>query len=247
MFVTPISRLPHKKGVEDKFRSKAIKAIFLTPLHHFPTCTSISSPKRMKIYELCIKYNVFIIEDDYDHEIHYRPPLSPLASIDSTDRVIYLGTFSKALFPGIRIGFMAIPKNLEKYFVEYRRITTHQNEIISQMVMTKFIESEGFEKHLRKCRRVYLARRDFMINQLRSIQKKGKRISFEIPDGGLAIWVDTHQDSEKVYQKGLSRGIYVAPESHFNEGLKGTHLRIGFANQNEHEIEQGLKIFEDLL
>ncbi|MDH5580445.1 MAG: PLP-dependent aminotransferase family protein [Bdellovibrionales bacterium] len=229
------------RELENKLKSASIKAIFLTPLHHFPTCSSINAPKRLQIYELCVKYQVFIIEDDYDHEIHFRPPLSPLASLDSRDQVIYLSTFSKALFPGLRVGFMALPKSLEKYVREYRRLTTHQNEILSQIVMNRFIESGGFEKHLRKCRRVYLQRRDIMVQEL------SQKFSFDIPDGGLALWVDTHQDSEKLHKRALSKGVFVTPECQYNGGKKGTHLRLGFSNQNEEEIKQGLKLLKKLL
>ena len=99
---------PDLKELEKKIQKNSPKLIFLTPLHHFPTCHSIPMPKRYQIYQLCEKYNVMIIEDDYDHEIHFTPPPAPMAANDPSERIIYLSTLSKALFPSFKIGFVAL-------------------------------------------------------------------------------------------------------------------------------------------
>lgn len=239
---------PDLKELEKKFQRKKVKAIFLTPLHHFPTCGSIPIPKRYKIYELCEKYDVFIIEDDYDHEIHFTPPPAPMAADDPSDRIIYLSTLSKAVFPSIKIGFVAMPKALEEAFINYRRILTHQNERVSQEAMALYLRSGGLERHLRRVRRVYEKRRDTMVEFLNDLLAQNYDIDFKRPEGGLALWLDLKRDSTSYAKAAQKKGVFVLPESNYHfKGKEGTHLRLGYSNQNEEEILKGLKILKTIL
>lgn len=239
---------PDLKELEKKLQRRKVKAIFLTPLHHFPTCGSIPTPKRYKIYELCEKYDVFIIEDDYDHEIHFTPPPAPMAADDPSDRIIYLSTLSKAVFPSIKIGFMAMPKKLEEAFINYRRILTHQNERVSQEAMALYLKSGGLERHLRRVRRIYQKRRDVMVEYLTRLKDEGYRLDFQKPEGGLALWLDVKRDSTSFAKAAQKKGVFVLPESNYHfKGKEGTHLRLGYSNQNEDEILAGLKILKTIL
>lgn len=225
-----------------------VKALFLTPLHHFPTCKILSASQRMKLYELCEKHDLFIIEDDYDHEIHFAPPPAPIASNDPSQRVIYLSTFSKAIHPAIRLGFIALPPSLTKNFSEYRRILTHQNERLSQEFLSLYLQSGALERHLRRVRREYQKRRDLMVKTLRSFQNEGKDIEFEVPQGGLALWLNTKRNSTLLAEKAKTKGLYLLPESNFHQNLEdGTHLRLGFSNQNEVELREGLFLLKSFL
>lgn len=234
---------PDLKELEKKMKKYQPRFIFLTPLHHFPTCHSIPVPKRHQIFELCEKYNVMIIEDDYDHEVHFAPPPAPMAANDPSERVIYLSTFSKALFPSFKIGFVALPAQLVTPFINYRRILTHQNERISQDVVARFLCNGGLERHLRRARRIYQRRKEIMVKILDKAKQTGVKIDYNIPDGGLALWLNIQQDSTKFAKEVQKKGVFVLPESNYHiDQDKGTHLRLGFSNQNEEEIQAGLEL-----
>ena len=236
------------KELEKVLKSKNVKAIFLTPLHHFPTCRSLSISKRLQIYQLCQKYGVFIIEDDYDHEMHYSPPPPPMAADDPSNLVIYLSTFSKAISPSLRMGLIAMPDSLAVPFAQYRRILTHQNERISQEVMARYIQRGHLSRHLRRVRRIYQKRRDIIVKELQSLQNDGLDIEFEIPTGGLALWLNIKRDSKKFTKKALSLGVFLLPESGYHDtGKSGTYIRLGFSNQNEEELVKGIRIIKKLL
>lgn len=234
--------------LETSFKKNNVKAIYLTPLHHFPTTKCLSISKRIEIYSLCEKYNVFIIEDDYDHEMHFAPPPAPMASEDPGERIIYLSTFSKSIFPGLRLGVVAMPKSLTNAFSEYRRIISHQNERLSQEVMARFIESGGLSRHLRKVRRIYLKRLEIVIKKLIKMQQNGIDIDFDKPVGGLAIWLDIKRDSSEFCKKALENNLFLMPQENFSIIKKsGSNVRLGFSNQNEFELLEGLNIIEILL
>lgn len=228
---------------EKLLKKKKIKGIFLTPLHQFPTTKVLSVAKRYKIYELCQKHNVFIIEDDYDHEFHFKPPIHPIAADDPSNLVIYLSTFSKSIYPSSRMGFIALPPQLLKPFQQYKRITTHQNDGVMQEALFQWMDSGGLEKHLRKMRRIYQRRRDIMICELLKIKSKNRTLSWEEPQGGMALWLNLNKDSSQFARQAENKGVFVHPEESYRLDMKpGTHLRLGYSNQNEDEIQAGLSL-----
>lgn len=228
---------------EKVLMEKKVKGIFLTPLHQFPTTKILPVAKRYKIYELCQKNGVFIIEDDYDHEFHFKPPIQPLAADDPSNLVIYLSTFSKSIYPSSRMGFIALPPQLLKAFQQYKRITTHQNDGVIQEALYRWMDSGGLERHLRKMRRIYQRRRDLMISELTKLQKTHLNLSWETPQGGMALWVNINKDSAKFARAAEKKGVFVHPEASYRlDGTQGTHLRMGYSNQNEEEIKKGLSL-----
>lgn len=230
--------------LEKKILKYKPKAIFLTPLHQFPTTKILSMGKRYKIYELCINHNIFIIEDDYDHEFHFKPPIAPMAANDPYSNIIYLSTFSKCIYPSSRIGMMAIPHSLVNAVQSFKRICIHQNDGVIQEGIFKWMESGGLEKHLRRMRRIYHKRRDVVEDILNTSSK----VSWEQPQGGMALWLNIGKDSFKFAKKAQKKGIYLLPESFYRFDNKvGTHLRLGYSNQNESELTQGIKEILELI
>ncbi|PKG99757.1 PLP-dependent aminotransferase family protein [Paraglaciecola sp. MB-3u-78] len=108
-----------------------IRLIYLTPLHQYPTTVTLTVSRRMAIYQLAAQHKIPIIEDDYDHEFHYRcQPLAPMATDDPAQLIIYLSTFSKIMFPGARIGIMAVSKAMVKAVTEYRLMICHKSNVL---------------------------------------------------------------------------------------------------------------------
>jgi GntR family transcriptional regulator/MocR family aminotransferase len=218
-----------------------IKLLFITPLHQFPTTATLPVPKRLRLYEIASRYGVAIFEDDYDHEIHYlTQPLPPLASQDPDERIIYAGTFSKVLFPSARIGFVAVPRALEAPLAQLRRLSTHQNDALMQDALARWMSSGGMERHLRRMRRHYHSQRDVLIQALDQARASGARIDWKDPEGGMALWLETHRSSRAFAQEALKRGVFVSPEWLYRSDGAGTHVRLGFSTLSPAEIRQGI-------
>lgn len=242
------------EGLDPDSLSKAmrrhrIRLIYTTPLHQYPTTVTLPVARRLRLYELAAQAGIPILEDDYDHEFHYRSqPLAPLASRDPAELVIYVSTFSKTLFPSARIGFMAVPKTLAPALAGYRRIVSRQNETLLQDATARWMNTGGFERHLRRMRRTYEERRTTIVECLEEGKSSGLPLSWQAPDGGMAVWVGIGMDADKAFERALELGVHVQPESYYQlRGGKSEHLRLGFANQTPKEIQLGMQLLFEAL
>jgi len=236
---------------ESLIQQHKIRLLYLTPLHQYPTTTTLSVEKRMKIYRLAQQYCIPIIEDDYDHEFHYNSqPLPPMAANDPSGLVIYLSSFSKIMFPGIRLGIMAIDKALARHIVSYRTLMNHKANVLLQDAVARWMKDGGFERHLRKSTRQYQKRRKCMVDMLNSFTDEGVNIKFTVPKGGMALWVNVGENAEKIADLAKKKGIFVLAESAFHLQPKNNEnkfIRLGFAGQNEEKIKQELILLKPLL
>nr|WP_232771572.1 PLP-dependent aminotransferase family protein [Colwellia sp. 12G3] len=230
-----------------------VKLLYLTPLHQYPTTVSLDITRRMQIYQLAVQYGVAIVEDDYDHEFHYdSQPIAPMAADDPAGLVIYISTFSKLMFGSARIGYVVANNVLIEQLAAYKMLMNHKSNVLVQQTVAKWMQQGGFEGHLRRMTRLYQKRRDFMVQQLKSYQEKGLPIHFEVPAGGMAIWLDTGKSIVNLKEKLLSKGVYLQTELEFNirkelPREEYRFIRLGFAAMNETEVAQGLNIVMNLL
>jgi GntR family transcriptional regulator/MocR family aminotransferase len=228
-----------------------IRLIYLTPLHQYPTTVTLTVSRRMAIYQLAAQHKIPIVEDDYDHEFHYRcQPLPPMATEDPAHLIIYLSTFSKIMFPGARIGIMALSKAMAKAVTEYRLMICHKSNVLMQAALARWMENGGFERHLRRTTRVNLQRRDHAVWVL----KKHPCFEFDIPDGGMALWVKLKQGSdinqgapsaESLAKKCQQMGIYIQHERQFQLNKKCQNdcfIRLGFAGMSENKFAAGIEL-----
>lgn len=225
-----------------------IRLIYLTPLHQYPTTVTLDISRRFQIYQLAAQHGVAIIEDDYDHEFHYdSQPIAPMAADDPLGLVIYISTFSKLMFGGARIGYIAANTQLIDQLTAYKAIMNHKNNVLMQQVVAKWIDQGGFESHLRRMTRCYHKRRDFLVSLLGYYQRKGLPISFNNPAGGMALWVDMGVSIVGLKQALLAKDIYLQTELEFNlltgqDDAQYRFIRIGFAAMTETEMTEGLQI-----
>ena len=224
----------------------AVKLIYLTPLHQYPTTITLPLEQRMQIYALAAKHNVAIVEDDYDHEFHYNSqPLAPMAADDPQGLVIYLASFSKIMFPGCRIGCIAMDESLFTAMINYRSIINHKSNPIIQEAIAYWMKEGGFERHLRKMTKLYQQRRDFMIQQLESYQNKGFNLKYHVPAGGMAIWLDIGNSAKALEEYASTQGVFLQTEHQFH--LQGKNdqdrfIRLGFAGMSSDKLAEGLGI-----
>lgn len=222
-----------------------IKLLYLTPLHQYPTTVTLPITRRQAIYRLASLHNIAIIEDDYDHEFHYRcQPLAPMASDDPNGLVIYLSTFSKVMYPGARIGFMAVDSKLSDAIVSYKTIMNHKVSITNQDAIARWMASGNFERYLRRITKIYQQRRDFMLEQLSQYQIRQQIKSFTAPDGGMAVWVELYDSANELAKFAKTKDIFIQHQQHFmlnQADNKDRYIRLGFAGMKRQDIEIGLK------
>ncbi|WP_019026561.1 PLP-dependent aminotransferase family protein [Colwellia piezophila] len=242
-----------------------VKLLYLTPLHQYPTTVSLDISRRMEIYQLAVQYGVAIVEDDYDHEFHYdSQPIAPMAADDPAGLVIYISTFSKLMFGSARIGYVVADSVLIEQLAAYKMLMNHKSNVLVQQAVAKWMQQGGFEGHLRRMTRLYQKRRDFMVTLLQGYQKQGLPIQFEIPAGGMAIWLDMGKSIIGLKEQLQNKQVYLQTELEFSRDkalpdnlpnhLPGSlsskefrFIRLGFAAMNEIEVTEGLAIIMSTL
>src|SRR6202042_2800582 len=154
--------------------------------HQFPTGVVLSMARRLELLGWAREKGAWIVEDDYASEFRYRGrPLASLQGLDESERVIYVGTLNKALFPGLRLGYVVVPPALLKAFVSARYLMDRQPSSLAQAVVADFIGEGHFAAHIRRMRLQYKDQRDVLVSALR--QRLGDEMTVEPPDQGMHL------------------------------------------------------------
>jgi GntR family transcriptional regulator/MocR family aminotransferase len=228
----------HPDGLARLAKKSKLRLLFLTPTHQFPTTRNLAAERRLRILQIAAEHRIPIIEDDYDHEFHYdAAPPRPLAALDDRGLVLYVSTFSKVVFPSTRLAFLAAPAAFTERLCQLRRLTSHQNDSLVQDAMARWMESGGYQRHMRRMRRAYEERRDAMDAALTAARAEVPALRWESPSGGMATWVDTGQESDDVERRARAAGIFVSAEAGYRVRRgSGSHVRLGFAHLEPPEI-----------
>jgi GntR family transcriptional regulator/MocR family aminotransferase len=143
------------------------KVIYVTPSHQFPLGVRMSLPRRTALLEWALRNRAAVIEDDYDSEFRYEArPLDSLQSLDQHGVVLYVGTFSKVLFPGVRIGFIVAPEPVLSALITARQLADWHGPLLNQATLARFIQEGHLARHIRKMRRIYAERRQVLLRTL---------------------------------------------------------------------------------
>ena len=222
---------------------RRIRAVYVTPHHQFPTTVTLTGPRRLELLDLAAREGFAVIEDDYDHEFHYSgKPVLPMASFDRAGVVAYVGTFSKVLAPGLRLGFVAGPPDLIEQLIAYRSFVDLQGDHVLEHAIAQMLEEGLIQRHVRKMRRIYRARMVTLVAALR--QQVGDFLTFHEPSGGTAIWVRTRSTRTMVQWARAARDRGVAFDAGGAFTLNGTPAagaRLGFASLTEDELSRAVK------
>ena len=231
-------------AIEKLCRKKKIKAVFVTPHHHYPTTVTLAASRRIRLVELSEKFGFIIIEDDYDYDFHYQSnPILPLISADQKGMIVYIGTLSKTIAPAIRTGYIVAPSNLILELSRIRQIIDTQGDPIMEMTLAEMFSDGEIRRHMKKAQQEYHRRRDSLCELL--TQKLPGIIDFNIPDGGLAVWAkfDKSVPLPPLTEKLRSQGLILSNGLIHNISSNSLNCtRMGFAWMNEKETEQAMTI-----
>ncbi|WP_025740340.1 MocR-like pyridoxine biosynthesis transcription factor PdxR [Aquimarina pacifica] len=226
--------------LEELCKIKEINAVYVTSHHHHPTTVTLSAKRRMHLLQLAKKYNFAVIEDDYDYDFHYNnSPILPLASNDINGNVIYIGGFTKIIAPAMRIGYLIGPKDFVDEAADLRRIIDRQGDQLLEQTLAQMIKTGDVQRHCNKVLKIYKQRRDLFCALMKN--KLGDYFDFEIPKGGMAVWVKLKKpyDWDTISKIALEQSLEITPnwKRYDNDNSGHNGIRIGFATMNEEEIQ----------
>ncbi|MDN0089179.1 PLP-dependent aminotransferase family protein [Yersinia nurmii] len=208
------------------------RAVIVTPAHQSPTGVALSLPRRLALLEWAAEQQSWIIEDDYDSEFRYQGrPLPSLKSLDRQGRVLYAGTFSKVMFPALRIAYLVVPKELVDRFTQRCRLRACTVPPLIQSSVAEFIRQGHFYRHLKRMRHVYPERRAWLVEALES--QLGDVLQVEEQAGGIQLLarLDKNYSDRLVVTLAHQQGLAIQALSDWQIDISGGNgLLLGFTN-----------------
>jgi GntR family transcriptional regulator / MocR family aminotransferase len=215
------------------------KAVYVTPSHQFPLGGILTAGRRTELIHYAEEHKAYIIEDDYDSEFRYvGTPVAPLHSMDP-DRVIYVGTFSKIIFPSLRIGYVILPRELQSRWRYLRIHTDVQNPPFEQATLAEFMHSRRFDRHIQQMRRLYGHRRQALLQALDKEFGRMHRIWGDAAGLHLAVEFIGCDFNKSFLQKCKENGIYLQTiETHcIHKGRHTDKLLLGYGHLDPEDIQ----------
>jgi GntR family transcriptional regulator/MocR family aminotransferase len=217
--------------------------VSITPSHQFPTGVTMSLGRRLALLDWARQTGAWILEDDYDSEYRLSGrPLEALQGLDPAGRVLYIGTFSKVLFPALRLGYIVAPPELIEPLLTTRRFIDVHVPILEQMALTDFLHEGHFARHLRHMREHYRQRRDLLHHELHT--HLGGLLEVHAPEAGMHLigWLPIEKDDRRAAALATKVGIEATPISKYSlEPLPRGGLLFGYASTKERDIRIGVK------
>ena len=228
--------------LEEKLKNNKIKFGYLIPSYHNPTGIVMKAEKRQQVYNLFRNYDIPIIEDGFNEELLYNSThISPLSSIDKGGNgVIYISSFSKILFPGMRVGWVLADKRIIDVLESVKRCKNIHTSFLDQGILYEYLKSGAFDKNVKKIRKVYREKYDFALNCINKYIKP----DFIWGEGALHIYIGIEGvKSRELLEECYKKNVIFTPGDIFSvDNSCENTLRIGLTRLNLEEIEEGIKI-----
>ncbi|MBE7449511.1 MAG: PLP-dependent aminotransferase family protein [Kofleriaceae bacterium] len=223
---------------------RTVRAVYLTSHHQYPTTVTLGASRRLALLELARRHRWIVIEDDYDHEFHYEGrPVAPLAAADDGGNVVYVGTLSKILAPGLRLGFLAAAPPVVARLAALRAAMDRQGDRPMEAAVAELIEDGELERHVRRMRTTYLARRDALVHHLRA--RLAGELTFDVPRGGISVWAQVAPglDVDAWLAASAAHGVHVSPGRRYTfTGDDPRALRLVFAPLTPAELDRATAV-----
>ena len=231
----------------DALPATAPRMLCVTPSHQFPTGAVMSLPRRQALLDYAVQHQCWIFEDDYDGEFRYvAGSLPPLRALDGGNRVIYTGSFSKSLFPALRLGYVIMPRALREDFVAAKWLQDFSSPAIEQAALASFITNGGFDRHMRRSTDALRARRDALLEGLR--EHCGERVEIADAQAGmhLLVWLRdaTQADGEAFRARARELGLGIPPVTpEYLNPPDRAGLLLKYAGVSVQEIREAMPLF----
>lgn len=231
----------------DDLRPPAL--FYVTPSNQYPVGSVLSLPRRLELLAYAREYGCWIVEDDYDSEFRYEGhPIASLQGLDQANRVLYTGTFSKALLPSLRLGYLVVPLDLVPVFRAVRPALDRCPPIFQQRVVADFLQEGYFPAHLRRLREKLRATRDLLAVLLRD--RLSAHLDVKVPDQGINLTArssGTWISDTAISKSALDKGVVVMPLSRMNIVSSDTsRLMFGFSGLSEKEADRGTTLLAEV-
>ncbi|HEU0115691.1 MAG TPA: PLP-dependent aminotransferase family protein [Thermomicrobiales bacterium] len=242
--LVPVPVDEHGLDVADgRRRAPDARLAFCSPSHQYPTGTTMNLGRRLALLDWAEQAGAWILEDDYDSEFRFGGrPLEALQGLDRTGRVLYVGTFSKALFPALRLGFLVAPADLIEPLLTTRRFADVHLPLLEQLALADFMAEGHFVRHLQRMREHYRERRNLLRQELEA--RLGGLLDVRAPEAGMQMvgWLPPGIDDGRAAALAAEAGILVTPVSRFSlEPLPRGGLIFGYASTDEQGIRIGVE------
>lgn len=228
--------------LEEAIVKNSPKMLYIIPSYHNPTGIVMKGEKRQKVYNICKKYNVPIIEDGFNEELLYSsshmPPIMSLSGLGNG--VVYLGSLSKILFPGLRLGWILADKKLISMLESVKRARTIHCSTLDQALLYEYLYNGGFEKYVKRVRKYYRDKYEFTVGEI----KKNLQYKHIYGEGGLHVFIDLgNMDARELLNCCYKNNVIFMPGDLFYPTSGGsTCMRLGFARLSNNDIKKGIKI-----
>jgi GntR family transcriptional regulator / MocR family aminotransferase len=216
---------------------------YVSPSHQYPLGVVMSLSRRLALLEWAHQAGAWILEDDYDSEYRYRGrPLSSLQGLDTREQVIYMGTFSKVLFPALRLGYLVVPSDLVDTFIAARALIDRHSPQLDQAILADFIAEGHFVRHIRRMRTLYEHRQQVLLEAAR--QELGGLLEVSPHEAGMHLvgWLPPDLDDRAVSRKAALKGVDAQPLSAYSLcGTTRPGLLLGYTCFSDDEIREGVR------
>jgi GntR family transcriptional regulator/MocR family aminotransferase len=225
------------------------RLVFVTPSHQFPTGAIMPLARRLKLLEWAREKNAVIIEDDYDGEFHYAgSPVESLQGLDTEGRVLYVGTFSRTMFPALRIGYLVAPKSLVATITAAKWVSDLHSATLEQESLAAFISSGLYERHLRRLRRRNAARRAVLLEAIDQHLHDRVDISGDGAGAHIILWPRRYIPEEVGLRRAAERNVRIYGISRFHLVRPSSDgFMLGYSRMNEKEIREGIRLLAEVL
>ena len=228
---------------EGEAHAPEARLAYVSPSHQYPMGMTMSLGRRMALLEWARRRRAWIVEDDYDSEFRYAGrPLASLQGLDTADRVIYTGTFSKVLFPALRLGYMVVPQAVADAFASARALADRQSQGLEQAVVAQFLTEGHFARHVRRMRALYAARQEVLVSEGR--RELAGLMQIPPADAGMHLlgWLPAKTSDTAAARAVAAAGVVAPPISLYAARQRPRPgLILGYACVNSRQIREGVR------
>ncbi|MBQ7876081.1 MAG: PLP-dependent aminotransferase family protein [Clostridia bacterium] len=235
---------------EEVLKKVKVKLVYTIATFQNPSGITMSTEKRKRLLNLADKYDFFILEDNPYGELRYRGEAVPtIKSMDSENRVIYAGSFSKTLSPGLRIGFFSAREDILEKMVVCKQVTDVHTPVLNQLIAYDFVTKHDYDAHIKKSCDLYGKKNQLMLSCMDEMFPK--YCDYTRPEGGLFLWCNLPEtfDSSLLFKKGVEKKVAFVPGSScmVDQAKKYSSFRLNFSNTSDENIHRGIGILSDVI